>query len=197
MHLSSPEPEAFSEALVDIYQIRIPDLTIMDAVTGMEGNGPSGSDLRRIGKILASQNGICVDGLMSAMAGVSAEKIDMLRIASRRGLGEVDPAKMEITGSWSRIPKFKMPLTFVSRGWFGKLVNRLIYRPVSTPNIRVNRDLCTHCQVCIQQCPAGALTMHDAPVLDKKKCISCYCCFELCSSRAIELRGLMHLVTRR
>ena len=195
VHLSAPKPEDFSEALVDIYQIRLPDLTIMDSVVGMEGNGPSSSDLRPIGKILASPNGVSVDGLMAAMMGISPQDVDILRIASRRGLGEVDPAKMEIKGTWSRLPKFKMPLTFVSRGWFGKAVNRFLYRPLIKPNIIVNQDLCTQCRVCVLQCPAQALTMKDIPYLDKKKCISCYCCYELCSSRAIELTGLMRRIT--
>jgi uncharacterized protein (DUF362 family)/Pyruvate/2-oxoacid:ferredoxin oxidoreductase delta subunit len=195
VHLAAPKPEDFSEALVDIYQIRLPDLTIMDAVVGMEGNGPSSSDLRPIGKILASPNGVSVDGLMAAMMGISPQKVDILRIASQRGLGELDPAKMEIQGTWSRLPKYKMPLTFVSRGWFGGAVNRLIYRPLIKPNISVNRDLCGQCGVCVQQCPAQALTMKDVPSLDKKKCISCYCCYELCSNRAIELTGLMRRVT--
>jgi len=196
VHLAAPKPEDFSEALVDIYQIRLPDLTIMDAVVGMEGNGPSSSDLRRIGKILASPNGVSVDGLMAAMMGISPQNVDILRIASQRGLGEVDPAKMEIQGTWSRLPKYKMPLTFVSRGWFGGAVNRLIYRPLIKPNISVNRDLCGQCGVCVQQCPAQALTMKEIPYLDKKKCIACYCCYELCSSQAIELTGLMRWATR-
>ncbi len=195
VHLSAPRPEDFSEALVDIYKIRVPDLTIMDAVVGMEGNGPSSSDLRPIGKILASPNGVSVDGLMAAMMGISPQKVDILRIASQRGLGELDPAKMEIQGTWSRLPKYKMPLTFVSRGWFGGAVNRLIYRPLIKPNISVNRDLCGQCRVCVQQCPAQALTMKKIPCLDKKKCIACYCCYELCSSQAIELTGLMRRVT--
>ncbi len=197
VHLSAPKPEDFSEALVDIYQIRIPDLTIMDAVVGMEGNGPSGRDLRSIGKILASPNGVSVDGLMAAMMGLSPQKVDTLRIASQRGLGEVDPAKMQIQGAWSRLPKYKMPLTFVSRGWFGGAVNRIVYRPLVKPNIAVNRDLCVQCQVCVQQCPAQALTMKDFPSLDKNKCVSCYCCYELCSSQAIGLTGLMNRVTKR
>ena len=41
VHLSVPLPKDFSEALVDIYQVRVPDLTVLDAVVGMEGNGSS------------------------------------------------------------------------------------------------------------------------------------------------------------
>jgi len=197
VHLSAARPEDFSEALVDIYQIRIPDLTIMDAVVGMEGNGPSSPDLRPIGKILASKNGVAVDGLMAAMMGLSPNKIDSLRIAFQRGLGEVDPAKIEIQGTWARLKKFKMPLTFVSKGWVGAAVNKLIYRPLVKPRLHVRPDRCTQCGVCVQQCPAQALTMAAVPLLNVQKCISCYCCYELCSNQAWELTGLMRRVTKK
>lgn len=197
VHLSAAKPENFSEALVDIYQIRIPDLTIMDAVVGMQGNGPSGSDLRPMGKILASENGVSVDGLMAAMMGLTQESVDTLRIASHRRLGEVDPAKMEIQGIWPRLKGFKMPLTFASQGLIGAALNKIYYRPLVKPRLSVRPELCTQCGVCVQHCPAQALTMEEVPTLDEKKCLSCYCCYELCSSQAIELTGLMRRIAKK
>jgi uncharacterized protein (DUF362 family) len=196
VHLAAPKPEDFSEALLDIYEIRIPDLTIMDAVVGMEGNGPSSSDLRPIGKILAAQDGVAVDGLMAAMMGLSPDKVDTLRLAFQRGLGEEDPAKMKIEGTWSGLKKYKMPLTFIGKGWFGAAVNKLFYRPLVKPQLSVRPELCTQCGVCIRQCPAGALTMEEVPRLDPRKCISCYCCYELCSNRAVVLTGLMRRMAK-
>jgi ferredoxin len=169
----------------------------MDAVVGMEGNGPSGKDLRPIGKILASKNGVAIDGLMAAMMGIDAEKIDTLRIAHQRGLGEVQPAQMEIQGSWVALKNFRMPLSFVSEGLLGAAINRLIYRPVAKPHFVVRKDLCTKCQICIRHCPAQALSMEEYPQFDKEKCISCYCCLELCSSQAIELKGLLRRLIQR
>lgn len=40
--------------MVDVFGLRVPDLFIVDAVVGMEGNGPALKDLRDIGKIIAS-----------------------------------------------------------------------------------------------------------------------------------------------
>lgn len=197
VHLTVPRPKDFSEALVDIYQIRVPDLTIMDAVVGMEVNGPSGKDLRNIGKVLASENGVSVDGLMAAMMGLPSERVDYLKIASQRGLGAIGLAQMEIQGTWSPLRKYKTPLTFVSRGWFGTMVNKLFYRSLVKPRLTVRPEICTQCGVCVQHCPAQALSMKDVPCLDEKKCISCYCCYELCSSQAIELTGLMRRVSKR
>ena len=197
VHLTVPRPKDFSEALVDIYQIRVPDLTIMDAVVGMEGNGPSGRDLRPIGKILASKNGVSLDGLMASMMGLSPMRVDYLHVASQRGLGEIDPARMEIQGRWSPLKKYKTPLAFVSQGWLGTVVNKLVYRPFVKPRLTVRPEICTQCGVCVQHCPAQALSMKEVPCLDEKKCISCYCCYELCSSQAIELTGLMRRVSKR
>jgi len=195
IHLAAAHPEDFAKALVGIYRIRIPDLTILDAVVGMEGNGPSGKDLRQIGKILASLNGVGVDGVMAAMMGVAPEKIDTLRVAREAGLGEIDPGKMRLEGHWAPLKKFKMPWTFASEGRIGKALNQLLYRPLVKPRIKVREDLCPRCEVCIRHCPAQALTLEDFPRLDPKKCIACYCCYELCPSQAIELTGLMKRVS--
>jgi uncharacterized protein (DUF362 family) len=191
VHFAVPRPRQFSEALVDIYRIRVPDLTIMDAVVGMEGNGPSGKELRFIGKVLASRNSVLLDGLMAAMMGIPAKDVDHLAIAGERGLGEVDPARMEIRGSWESLKKFKTPIPFASQGWFGTLLNKLLYRPLIKPKLKVRRDLCTRCEVCIQHCPAQALSLREFPFLEEKKCISCYCCYELCPSQAMELTSWM------
>jgi len=197
MHLAAPQPKNFAEALVDIYQVRPPDLTIMDAVVGMEGNGPASGDLRPVGKVLAGKNGVSVDGLMAAMMGIPAKDIDMLRIAGQRGLGEIDIRKMEIQGSWSPLEKFKMPLSFVSRGLWGTLLNKTIYRPWAKPRLRVNPSLCSQCEVCIRHCPAQALTLNGIPIMNLKKCISCYCCLELCPNQAIELAGWLRGIGKR
>jgi len=196
VHHAVPRPRQFSEALVDIYRVRVPDLTFMDAVVGMEGNGPSGKDLRPVGKVLASRNGVCLDGLMASMMGIPARGVDHLGIACQRGMGEIDPAGMDVQGSWEPLEKFKAPVSFASRGWFGTALNKLLYRPLIKPKLKVRRDLCTRCEVCIQHCPAQALSLREFPFLDEEKCISCYCCYELCPSQAMELTGVMRWTNR-
>ncbi len=82
----------FAEALVDIYAIRPPSLTLMDAVVGMEGNGPSGGKPRIINRIIASEHGVAVDGVFAAMVGLDPDRLGVLRAARGRGLGAVDVA---------------------------------------------------------------------------------------------------------
>ena len=55
LHKAAGNPERFHQVVVDVFELRPPDLFIVDAVVGMEGNGPASPDLRDIGLILADQ----------------------------------------------------------------------------------------------------------------------------------------------
>jgi ferredoxin len=51
-----------------------------------------------------------------------------------------------------------------------------------------DRDLCTACGACIDQCPAGALSMVDGfPAADMDLCVTCFCCQEICPEKAMTL----------
>jgi len=51
LHKAAGNPLEFNEVVVEVFKIRVPDLFIIDAVVGMEGNGPASHDLRNIGVI--------------------------------------------------------------------------------------------------------------------------------------------------
>ena len=55
---SGGKPERFHEMIVEVFRLRVPDLFLVDAVVGMEGNGPASPDLREIGLVLASDNAV-------------------------------------------------------------------------------------------------------------------------------------------
>jgi uncharacterized protein (DUF362 family)/NAD-dependent dihydropyrimidine dehydrogenase PreA subunit len=188
MHAVTGSYRNFAEVLVDIYQIRPPDLVIMDAVVGMEGNGPSAGDLRRIGKIIASDDGVAADAVMTAMMGKRPERIHMLKVAGQRGVGEIDLAKLDIAGELRVLEDFGMPSTFFCQiaGW---VANNRLLRPLFEHKPVILEDRCKGCRECLEVCPVGAISVADKiPVIDRRICIHCYCCQELCPNDAIELR---------
>ena len=61
LHYAFPRVRDFAEMLVDLNEYVKPRLTIVDAVEGMEGNGPTQGTPRKIGVLLASDSPYSVD----------------------------------------------------------------------------------------------------------------------------------------
>jgi len=188
LHAAANGYRNFAEALVDVYQIRPPDLALMDAVVGMEGNGPSSGNPKQVGKIIASDDGASLDAVMVTMMGKRPEKIPLLKFAHERGFGEIDVSKLEIIGELETLEGFRMPSTFSSH-LFGRLAGNRLVRFFIDPKPVILADKCKSCGICVKICPVQAMTMKgNIPEIDRETCIRCYCCQELCPNDAIELR---------
>jgi len=195
VHNSAPQLESFGEALVDIYQIRPPDLTIMDGVIGMDGNGPAHGRVRPISYLLASENCPSLDLMVCEMVGVEPSRVHHLRISQERGLGAKNLAEIEIIGEYQKIPRFKLPSTLARRSFLGFIVNRYVYRRVIESKLVLDREKCTGCKVCVEACPSGAMEWkEDHPEINQEKCIRCLCCSELCTEGAWRTTGMMRFL---
>ena len=187
LHLRAATFADFGEAVVDVFQIRPPDLSILDGIIAMEGYGPNNGTLRKVGKLLVSRDAVALDRIMAEMAGAPVEKIPFLKVAGARKLGELDLKRIEIEGKLERIPHFELPLSLMVVP-IGQMVNRFLY-PFIRIRPRVDAKLCTACGDCKKACPAGAITIDKTARIDKNKCIICYCCNEACTYQAISIKG--------
>jgi uncharacterized protein (DUF362 family)/NAD-dependent dihydropyrimidine dehydrogenase PreA subunit len=189
-HKLSGGPVGFHDMLPQVYALRVPDLIIMDAVLGMQGNGPASTELRYIGRILASGNGVALDAVMARMMGVDPAKVGFLVKAKAMGLGDYREEAITLDGTLAPMPDFKAPPLeeegiMAHRGNLDDLVaERLARRPVADP------ERCSRCGVCVEQCPQEALAFGDGgvPVVDAQVCIACYCCQEMCPEKAMTLK---------
>jgi uncharacterized protein (DUF362 family)/Pyruvate/2-oxoacid:ferredoxin oxidoreductase delta subunit len=186
-HRAFPHPDAFSRFMADVCAVRPPDLSILDAVLVMEGNGPNTGRLRKGGKILASSDPVALDAAALRMTGVPAGAVRMIGRARELGLG-VDEG-FELDGEVLPLPRFKLPSTMrLPKGFLGKVFNGIACAIVSRRIPKLRKKKCTGCQVCVKHCPQEALSMEEKlPRLDASKCISCFCCVELCTERAYKL----------
>lgn len=176
-HKKAGNPYNFAEALVEVFALRVPDLVIVDGILAMEGNGPASKDLVNLGKILAGVDSVAVDTVVAHMMGFT-EQPRTIKLAAEKGFGTNDLAKITIHGELAVIPGFKLP----NAGPGVSMESVTALRP------KVNNELCTLCETCIEHCPNEALTLDGYPTVDPEKCITCYCCQELCPQKAIELR---------
>lgn len=177
----------FSEHLIRIFSVRIPDLFIMDAVTGMEGNGPNSPFVREIGKIIASDNAVAMDSVMARMMNLDPSAVVMIQVAERFGLGSSSISLTEIIGRLEVITNFKLPSSQPRTSSEGTpfsefFESRLKMKPL------INFQRCTACSDCVRICPQGALVMDRIPKLEERECIRCFCCQEVCPSQAIILQ---------
>lgn len=188
LHRAAGSPQRFHELIVDVFRLRVPDLFIVDAVVGMEGNGPASPDLRDIGLILASDNAVALDSVIATMMGCDPGRLRFLQKAKEAGLGDYDPTGIEIIGELKRLPGFKLPpfggeAILKNEAIQSLILDRIRVRPQADP------DLCTACGTCVEHCPVSALSMEgDLPQVDPDTCITCFCCQEMCPEKAIALK---------
>ena len=182
--------DLFARMLLEIYQLRPPDLTIVDAVLAMEGNGPGSGDPRQVGLLLAGANPVAVDVIAAEVAGIPKKLLYVERAAQSLGLPGADRATITTAGlplDAARVPDFRLPpISDVQFGLPTFLKNRLRHyltsRPVAIP------EKCRLCGICRDVCPPHAITIEGGKLrFDYHRCIRCFCCRELCPDAALDV----------
>ncbi|MDD5288091.1 MAG: DUF362 domain-containing protein [Dehalococcoidales bacterium] len=182
--------EDFCQTLVDIFSVAKPQLTVMDGIIAMEGEGPGSGQLRNMGLILASKDTVALDTVASRIIGLKPDDVLTTRYAGERGLGTNDLNKIAVAGESIDsvvVPDFKLPASF-SRLAVNRAPRGLVKFAVGqiSPRPRVQKKRCTACNECVKVCPTGAVAIVDKTArIDDKLCIRCMCCHEVCRYSAI------------
>jgi uncharacterized protein (DUF362 family) len=169
---------AFADMLLDLLTVKKPDLIIMDGITGMEGDGPSGGTPVHLGVLLATDDAIAMDLAVCTMLGIEPIRIPTLRQAKLRHLWPTQIQYPSLSPQDVRYTGFHLPSGAVSL-MSGSKNHR--QQPVPT-------EKCTACGQCVEICPKQAIQLIGrCAVVDYSKCIACYCCHEVCPYDAIQL----------
>ncbi len=185
-HSRFPKHADFSAALVDLTSCicsNVPVLTFCDAVIGMEGNGPSAGEPRKLGCIIASENPFALDLVCAHIIG-AGDTVPMLENAKKRGLMPKSITGLELIGEAVEkftVKDFKFPDTHKK--------SKIDYLPkFLSPHPEVKRKLCIGCGECVRSCPQKVITLKNRKAhIALKNCIRCYCCQELCKPAAIKI----------
>ena len=195
-HYRFPKVENFSDMIIDLNCYFKPVLNIVDAIIGMEGNGPTAGTPRTIGAIAASKNPHELDMLCAHLIGIEPDQVPTLLAAVKRGLVPKDFKDIEIIGEYQSLCISDFQLVTGSRSlqfkkesntYIGKLTASFIQTALSSkPD--VTKSECVGCRECEKICPAKAITMVDKkPVINRSKCIRCFCCQEFCPKGAMKV----------
>jgi uncharacterized protein (DUF362 family)/Pyruvate/2-oxoacid:ferredoxin oxidoreductase delta subunit len=203
-HAKLRDQNNFAEMLLDLAEYVSPRLSIMDAVTGMEGDGPGATGVaRHVGLLLGSKNPLALDIVACEIIGLRPEHNPLLQAAAKRGTAPSSLDEIEIEGediAKIRISDYRLPVTTETLAghlsWWQKPLEPFFKDWLSqTPE--VIREKCISCGICRDSCPMSAISIVETKrkyaEIDDKECIRCYCCHELCPESAVSLRqSLIH-----
>jgi uncharacterized protein (DUF362 family)/NAD-dependent dihydropyrimidine dehydrogenase PreA subunit len=200
-HAKLKDASHFAGMLLDLSAYVSPRLSIMDAVVGMEGDGPNAGTPRHVGLLLGSTNPLALDIVAGEIAGLRRESNPVLIEAENRGLHPTRFEDMTVIGvdrASLRIPGFELPATFAGGqglatvAWWQKMLQPL-FKDGLTVRPQVIAERCIACGACRNACPVGAVTIgvngRTYAQIDRETCIRCYCCHEMCPQDAIELKA--------
>lgn len=190
-HTKGKDETEFGELLIDIYS-QVKDkilLNVMDAVVGMEGEGPGNGDPKNTGLILAGTDALSLDVVQAKIMGFDPLEIKSNTAGIKRRL--LDISEVKIIGDYSdkKVPLLNYKNPGKGKG-FVRVLNTaksfLIKKPVLIPE--VDKGKCIKCGICAKLCPVQCITLSPHPTFDRKICIKCYCCHEHCPKGAIYLK---------
>ncbi len=192
-HYRYPAHGDFANMLIDINERFPQKLCIVDAVVGMEGNGPTMGKPKQIGALIASNSPYACDAVCAEIIGIDPNGLETVAAARERGL---DMQNAEVIGDVSalKVKSFELVRkrkdTSFDRefnGILGKTVGG-IARLALCSSPRVKKSACIGCKKCSEICPAKAIQMREnAPDIDREKCIRCFCCQEFCPVGAMRV----------
>lgn len=195
-HYRFPEISHFSDMLIDLNCYFKPVLNIVDAVIGMEGNGPTAGTPRKLNAIAASKDPYALDLLCAHLIGIDPLKVPTLQVAVNRGLAPTDISQIHVIGDYANLCVRDFQLVTGMRSLqFNKESKSIIgkaaavfMQKVLESKPQVIHEECVGCRECEKICPARAITMvNKKPVIDRNKCIKCFCCQEFCPKGAMKV----------
>jgi len=188
---------SFGKLIVELNKVVTPHYFLMDAIMGMEGQGPGthGTPVD-IGLLIGSANPLALDIIACQIAGYNPKLLPTNKIALDQKLWLQSIEDMEYDGpaletikkeGFKKIPASASRNTAM-RFLVGRIgfLRRFERRPVFIYN------KCTACQKCVMICPVHAvkpsLSDNRRIELTDSKCIRCFCCAEACQDNAINIK---------
>ena len=194
-HYRFKETRDFCQMLVDLAGLVAPQLTIVDAVEAMEGNGPSGGQVRHTGMTFGGRQPYAMDMAICDFIGLDPDRVWTVRCSREVGLCPRDMGDLQWLGTRPEpVRDFCMPesraLNFSSHvPRFARRLAVCVLEKIWDTRPVIDTDKCIGCGKCAESCaPAAAIILDGKAVLDSRKCIKCYCCHEMCPVQAINIR---------
>ncbi|MFZ5950514.1 MAG: DUF362 domain-containing protein [Candidatus Rifleibacteriota bacterium] len=187
-HKVFPKSLEFSNFIVDFARQMPAGITLLDAIEGMEGQGPAGGKRIFPGFLMASTCPVAIDRAICRIGGIDENTVSMLNRARELSWGPTNVDQLEFRGDSPndvKISNFQVPGRPVQDYLPDLLLNSLKKLVWAGPALKA--ATCIGCGRCKEICPVNAIDIVDKTAqFDRRTCISCFCCMEVCPVDAIE-----------
>ena len=191
---------SFGKMLVDLAEVVTPHYYLMDAIMGMEGQGPgtAGKPVA-IGLLIGSTNPLALDIMACRIAGYNPNLLPTNKIGLERKKWLQSEEEIVYDGpEFNSIIKegfVKIPASASRNTAMRFIMGRVsILRKLERRPVFLQPE-CTGCHKCVNICPVEAIKPSPSNakhiVLTDNKCIRCFCCAEVCQDDAIDVRVKM------
>ncbi len=180
--------DAFARMLVELCALIKPRLTVMDAIVGMEGNGPGSGDPRELGLVLAGADPVAIDVVCGALVRAEPARLPVIRAAATAGIGETRLGRIRVLGEALgevAVKGFRLPPQEHPEWRLPEWARRLLKDALTTRPM-IDPARCIRCGICQGHCPQGAIDDAGKKLeIRHRDCIRCFCCQEFCPQGAI------------
>jgi uncharacterized protein (DUF362 family)/ferredoxin len=205
-HARFSSREAFAAMIVDLNLAVKPAFAFMDAIVGMEGNGPAAGNPRQVGLVMASSNLLALDVAATQIMGyppgeTPVNKEALSRKRGQEGLWLSSLEEIEYPGllpSGLQIPDFvKIPFKTSPSQFLDFILPKPLkrWKDSFAPGPEINHQICIRCGDCKRICNSQAISItgngnnsEARVVIDYRRCIRCFCCHEICPEKAIDVK---------
>jgi uncharacterized protein (DUF362 family)/Pyruvate/2-oxoacid:ferredoxin oxidoreductase delta subunit len=194
LHMRYPDKEIFGEMLVDLCEFVKPDLSIIDGIIAMEGDGPTSGTPRALNTLIASRSPYNADLIACEIIGMKPEEICMVNAAIKRELCPSSFKSVIIIGEDLiniMVKDFKKPATH-KLNFSSKIpiLNKYL-TDILSPKPKINKKKCIGCGKCAESCPQKIIDIKNKKAfININNCIKCFCCHEMCPYDAIKIKRI-------
>lgn len=192
-HFNMPDYDSFANCIIDICLAANPQINIIDAIVGMEKDGPTAGEPKKMDLIISGDNPFMVDIIAANIIKADIMRIPVLRNSIKRKLCPADYKEIMVSGADLKECEVKdfiinyneTKSLYFFKGRMGKWLTNVI-----SPKPVFDKKLCKSCGECARCCPAKVITVEKGKCaeVDLNNCIRCYCCQELCPFKAVSIK---------
>ena len=198
-HYRFPNHDDFANMLIDINEYFKFDLNIVDAVIGMDGNGPTMGNPKKIGAIIASTNPYALDYICAKVINLNPNSVNTIVQSEKRGLFNHNEITLNEDINKFSTKDFDLIENAIDIKFYNHSIVGSAVAKIFENKPYCYKGKCIKCQKCKNICPKKAISMEDGfPVIDRSKCIKCYCCQEFCPVGAMRVKtNIMNKILNR